>query len=331
MYAKAIPAVLVVAALWLSAEALAQSKYTDWGRPERLGCGINSPSNDSGMAISKDGRSLYFSSTRPNPRNNAAEIYVAHRPSRTAPWEAPVSLGEKIGGGSNPTFSRDGHWMFFNSARTGGFGDSDIWASYRKDVHDDFGWQPPFNLGSGVNSSGFEAGPSYFANEHGLTPQIFFGRGASGPAQATTTDIWVIGDFQNARPASKLNQDEDGNPQHGNQRPSVRFDGLEIFFYSRRPGSLLGADGNPSFDIWVATRTHVEDEWDVPVNLHAQNSASADVNTEASEIHPHISPDGLTLYFASSRPSSDACSGGLDIYVTTRERLARDDDDPDDD
>jgi hypothetical protein len=38
-----------------------------------------------------------------------------------------------------PALSRDELWLFFNSNRNGGFGGSDIWASYREHIHDDFG------------------------------------------------------------------------------------------------------------------------------------------------------------------------------------------------
>src|SRR5205085_3696584 len=138
------------------------------------------------------------------------------------------------------SFSRDGHWMFFNSDRVGGYGDVDIWASYRKHVHDDFGWETPFNLGDGlggVNTSGFDAGASYFENKGRRAPLLFFGRGLSRATQNTTTDIWVAelldnGTFGNAHPVFELNKPVPS----GEQRPSIRMDGLEIFFSSTRAG-----------------------------------------------------------------------------------------------
>jgi len=205
--------------------------------------------------------------------------------------------------------------MFFNSNRPGGFGDIDIWASYREHVHDDFAWQTPVNLGPGVNTAGFDAGASYFENEEGGAPLLFFGRGVSFATQGTTTDIWVAellpdGTFGNARPVPELN-----SPQ-GDQRPSIRFDGLEIFFYSTRDGSTPDANGNATNDIWVATRKDVHDQWDTPVKL------GPEINTSAGEVHPQISGDAMTLYFASTpnRPGVNSC-GGFDIYMTTRTRL----------
>src|SRR6266850_954946 len=40
-------------------------RYSDWSAPANLGPVINSAFSDQGPAISKDGRSLYFTSNRP--------------------------------------------------------------------------------------------------------------------------------------------------------------------------------------------------------------------------------------------------------------------------
>ena len=316
MNAYAKVGVFLVLGTLLSSEAFAESKYSEWGPPVNLGCGgINSPSDDLGPGISKDGLSFYFASNRPaTGAPGGLDIYLAQRPSPDAPWGDPSNLGPAVNSPFTEnavSLSRDGHWLFFNSNRPGGFGDTDIWASYRERVHDDFGWQTPVNLGPGVNTAGFDAGASYFENEEVGAPLLFFGRGGSFATQGTTTDIWVAellpdGTFGNARPVPELN-----SPQ-GDQRPSIRFDGLEIFFYSNRPGSTVDASGNPTTDIWVATRKDVRDAWDAPVNLGSV------VNTGAADFNPHISGDGLTLYFASSRPGG---CGGFDIYMTTRTRL----------
>lgn len=309
----------VVLGTLLSTAAFAERKYSDWGPAVNLGCGIiNSRSNDFGPGISKDGLSLYFSSNRGASDPNNADIYIAQRPSTSDPWGPPQNIGSTINTPateSNPSFSRDGHWMFFNSNRSpGGFGDVDLWASYRAHVHDDFAWETPFNLGPGVNTAGFEAGASYFENEDGSAPLLFFGRGLSATTQATTTDIWVAdlladGTFGNARPVPELNSPV------GDQRPSIRFDGLEIFFFSTRAGSN---------DIWVATRSGVNDPWDPPERL---TNVGTPVNTPFGEFTPHISADGLTLYFGSSRPALDAQGnpvpgcGGFDLYMSTRTQL----------
>lgn len=306
---------LAAQALMLSPEAFAVPKYSDWGPVVNLGCEtVNSASNDQGPAISKDGLSLYFQSDRASPDSvGAQDIYVAQRASADGPWGMPRNLGPTVNSPLTdgiPSFSRDGHWMFFNSNRLGTMGDLDLWASYRAHIHDDFAWEAPFNLGAGVNTAGFDAGANYFENEESGVPQLFYG---SGPALATS-DIWVAellpdGTFGNRRLVPELN-----SPQ-ADQRPSVRFDGLEVIFFSNRTGSTPGPTGVPTSDLYVATRNNVFESWGTPVKLGPQ------INTQFNEINPHISPDGQTLYFASNRPAELGGCGGNDLYMTTRTKL----------
>lgn len=303
---------LLIATALLSSPAFAERKYSDWGPVVNLGCGtINSASDDQGPAVSKDGLSLYFGSDRAGG-SGGRDLYVARRASADEPWGMPTNLGPTVNSpliDNIPSFSRDGHWMFFNSDRTGGVGDVDLWASYRAHVHDDFAWEAPFNLGLGVNTAGFDGAPSYFENEAGGSPLLFY---ISGPSLATS-DIWVSelqpdGTFGNAQLVAELS-----SPQ-ADQRPSIRFDGLEIFFFSNRAGSTPNM-GVPSSDIWVATRKSVNESWGTPVNL------GPIVNTPFNEINPHISADGQTLYFSSNRGEC----GGNDIYMTTRTKLKGED------
>ena len=91
------------------------------------------------------------------------------------------------------------------------------------------------------------------------------------------------------------------------QRPSVRFDGLEMFLFSTRAGSF----GNS--DLWVSTRETVFDAWETPTNL------GPTVNSPSVDAQPYISADRLTLFFMSNRPGG---CGGFDLYMTTRTKLA---------
>lgn len=94
------------------------------------------------------------------------------------------------------------------------------------------------------------------------------------------------------------------------QRVSVRFDGLEVFFFSNRPG------GAGLTDLWTSTRETVFDAWSTPVNL------GATVNSASNEIQPHIASDRETLFFASDRPGGVGDTVNSDRYVTTRTKLA---------
>ena len=82
-------------------------------------------------------------------------------------------------------------------------------------------------------------------------------------------------------------------------------DGLELFFYSDRPG------GAGSWDVYRATRADVGVEFALPVNLGGA------INTRHSERACTLSADGRTLFFFSDR----AIPGdwrGYDMWIATR-------------
>ena len=283
----------------------ATPKFSGWSAPGNLGPIINSPFLDGSPALSKKGLSLYFTSTRPEGFG-AQDIWVAKRASTDSPWEAPANLGPLINTDvieSVPALSRDEHWLFFNSDRPGSLGSGDIWASWRANVHDDFGWHPPINLGEGVNSAFNEVGAGYFENDDVGIPMLFFS--STRPGGQGVTDIYVSpqvadGTFGPAHVIAGLN-----SPQL-DVRPVPRFDGLELFFGSNRVGTFGG------LDLWAATRNTIDDPWSSPVNLGGV------VNTASGDQQPYIASDRQTLFFASDRPGG---FGGLDLYVTTRLKI----------
>ena len=307
LFGLVVVAALAVAAGATSLWAAGGPRYTGWSEPVNVGPTINTPFNDQGPALSKDGLSLYFDSSRPGGFGGR-DIYVSQRDSVDDDWGAPVNLGATINTAATefvPAFSRDGHWMFVGSDRPGGFGGPDIWASWRPHTHDDFGWQAPINLGPNVNSASADGEPSYFENDDGAAPQLFFV--STRPGGLGSNDLYM----------SELQQDGTWGPatwipelsSSGNEaRPSIRHDGLEIFFRSDRAG---GVGGN---DLWVATRDTVDAPWSTPVNL------GAPVNTSANESLAYLSADEETLMFTSTRPGG---FGLNDLWMTTRSKSHR--------
>jgi len=269
-------------------------KYSDWSTPINLGPIVNSTSMDRGPAISKDGLSLYFASNR-SDSIGFEDIYVSQRESRDDEWGPATNLGPIINTTANeqvPAFSRDGHLMFFASNRTqGSFGGVDIWVSRRENTHDDFAWQAAENLGAGVNSAGQDEGPSYFANDDVGVAQLYFSGGMTRPGGPGifVSEQAPDGSFGPAAVVVEL------SGLGNSQRPSIRHDGLEIFFTN-------------SQDLWVATRETVFDAWSTPINL------GSPLNSGLVDVQPYISSDRETLYFASNR----ATGGPTDLYISTR-------------
>jgi len=281
----------------------AMPTFSAWSIPVNLGATINSAWVDAGAALSKNGLSLYFNSDRPGGFGNQ-DIWVSQRASLHGPWGTPWNLGRVINTDalqSVPSFSRDEHWMFFNSTRQHGIGQLDIWASYRANIHDDFAWTAPVNLGASVNSASFDGGPWLVENDEGNSLLFFVSTRPGGPGGF---DIYVSAIANRSFGPATLVQEL--NSAANDRRPSVRFDGLEVIFDSDRPGSA-GAD------LWMSSRERVSQPWSNPVNL------GSSLNSEADDIQPYLAAEGQTLIFASNR------SGGFgdhDLYMSFRAKVA---------
>jgi hypothetical protein len=274
----------------------AAQHYSAWSDPVPL-TSLNSSFNDGSATVSKDGRTLYFASNRTGQQ----DLYVSQWDDAIEDWGSPVTLGEPINTQLSefaPNLSRDGHWLFYHSNRTGSFTPGvDIWASYREHVHDDFAWQTPVNLGADFNAPGLDISPSFFENDDYGLPQMFFGSNrAGGPPDFYLSEMRADGTFGPPVLIPELNS------PGPDAAISVRFDGLEVFFASVRTG------GRGGMDIWTATRESVLDPWPTPTNV-------SELNTDFIDQDPHIAADRETLYFTSNR------AGTNDLYKATRTKV----------
>ena len=285
--------------LVLGLSGVAHAQPVAWSYPENMGDIVNSTYNEDLPHLGPDGLSLYFISNRPGL--GGFDIWVSRRSSPYDPWGTPRNLGSTINGSSDergPCLSRDGHTLFFSSNRPGGFGSQDLWMSYRWDTTNDFAWQPPVNLGPGVNTNDPDFGAAYIENEWG-PHALLFGRRVNGGE----SDIYMsegqwdgtFGDAERVSQLSMLSADD--------LRPTVRLDGLELYFHSNRPDSQ-------GHDLWVSWRPSTFSNWSFPRNLGPV------VNTSVDEQYPALSPDARTLVFSSKRSDS---RGGSDLYISTRE------------
>ncbi len=283
--------------------------FSDWSEPVNLGPSINTKFSEFHSAISADELSIFFATDRPGGfgRN---DLWVAQRPTRNDDWGPAQNLGPKFNTSLNeqcPALSPDGHWLFFCSNGHGGFGGFDIFASFREDPSDNFGWEEPFNLGEGVNSKFRDVDPTLFVDpETGVLTMYF---ASDRPGGSGDLDIYMSTLGDNGTFGRAVFVPELSSPQR-DAHPTIRCDGLEIFLASDRPGTL------GMIDLWVSTRTTTHDAWSTPVNL------GSTINTPDDERAPYLSADGRTLFFTSDRPGG---FGGNDFYMTTRTRLCDDD------
>lgn len=236
---------------------------------------------------------LYFASTRAGGLGGL-DIWYAVRTDDGA-WGEPVNFAAVNSSADDfcPSAHRNGKTFLFVSARAGGCGGADIYATR---LHATRGWAPPENLGCTVNSSAGEASPYLLEDE------LYFSSTRAGGMGGSDIYVSAVDGESFAAPvlAPGLNTAVDDS------RPNLRRDGLEVFFDSSRPG------GSGGTDLWTATRASTSDAWSTPTNL------GGDVNSSANELRPSLSWDATTLYFGSTRSGGE---GSQDLYVTTRSKV----------
>ena len=322
---------------------------------------VNSTSpdrNDTHPAVSKDGLSLYFASTRAGGFGEY-DLWVSHRDSLDACWGAPVNLGSPVNTSARefaPNLSPDGHWLFFHSKRQpGSCGNGivqELWAAHRQDTSNDLSWEQPINLGCAINAvknstTGVltdSAGPNFFDNGSGKLNLYFTRNVFPGDQQrfhiyvsTCTTDLAscnTANGWGAAAPVDKLNS------LFRDTRTAIRHDGLEMILSSARPGSLA------SENLWVSTRATTQDQnWLLPgpVNCDAMPGCSPWspegplVNSNNFDGGPALSWDATELYFFVSSPAlanAITCTEGnalepdivpacRDLYVTNRTYITK--------
>jgi ribosomal protein L24E len=318
-----ILALALVAGVTSAAALAASGDYGPWSAAVRVESipgthpDFNGAFLDGCPFISRDGKTFFMASRRltgPGDFKPDINIWVSTRSGPEEPWGAPVLVGEPVSIDTTsaaapdindfcPTLARDGHEFYFVSNRTGNdgagqppCGGDDMYVTR---LRGDGSWDPVVNLGCDVNTAANEASPFPLSQStSGLV--LYFSSTVSGAGDLYLSK-WHGGAFQGRELVPGV------NTASVEGQPNVRRDGLELFFFSNRPGSL----GN---DIYSASRASTADDWSTPVNL----GPAVNGMETSSETRPSLSWDGTTLYFGSDRSGGE---GNADHYVTTREKL----------
>jgi len=130
-----------------------------WAKAEELE-GVNSPYNEGSACLSKDHKTLIFTRCNsPNSMGNC-DLFMA-KLSADSTWGEVANLGSHINSvywDSHPSFSHNEDTLYFASDRKGGFGQSDLYYTIKKQ---DGSWSSPLNMGPIINSRGSELSPFY--------------------------------------------------------------------------------------------------------------------------------------------------------------------------
>jgi Tol biopolymer transport system component len=221
--------------LWISTRP---NLTSPWGDPVNLGPNVNTTANDSGAALSPDGLTILLQTNRDTAPSLVYDIWQTRRSAIGQPWSAATNAGAPVNSSQSdhgPAFLPDGLGILFGSDRPGGLGGDDIYGAIR--ASSDGPWTGAANLGSIVNSSGFDAAPSVAFD--GLT--MFYSSSRSG--SVGLNDVWMASrtnaslaweHVESLGPAV--------NDAGGDETPSATADGRTVYFRAIR---------GTGQDIWV--------------------------------------------------------------------------------
>ena len=164
------------------AQASRGTGFSDWSPPVNIGPPINTEWDDNVPVLTKDEKTLFFTSNRPGG-SGGEDIWISHRRNKNARWEQPVNLGPGINTAFTDrmrSITSDGRVILFQSDRPGGNGGTDIWAIARKNSNDDFGWGQPVNLGPVINTGSNELAAKYLFEDRSQKSNLFFSSGRPG-------------------------------------------------------------------------------------------------------------------------------------------------------
>jgi hypothetical protein len=267
--------------------ASASGSATFWGEcalssawifsePERI-TGLGLTGDHWGPALFPDAGRLVFSAGAPE------RIYLAERTGGAAFGPAALLAGVNQGmSDGTPFVTASGQALYFDSRRRAG-GERDIWRAAATAS----GWGPA-ELVPNVNSSANDQNPWVSPDERLLV----FNSDRSGDIDLWAA-VWSGAGLGAPFALTALNSDA------SDEGATLTRDGLTVFFASSRPG------GNGSLDIWMASRTSLDDDFSTAVNLGAINSAR-------DELDLALGPDGQELFFSSAR------DGTYQLYRATR-------------
>ncbi|HMP98612.1 MAG TPA: OmpA family protein [Cyclobacteriaceae bacterium] len=239
--------------------------------------------------ISADGRTMIFQSSVPG---GTYKLYES-RLNNNGEWGKPIPLdninnyGDSTSFIAGPNLSFDGNTLYFFAAFKLGEAE-DIYYSVRQNNS----WSEPINIGSVINTTGYEGFPSISADGKTL---YFVRANAQGPQDrdlrrqaAFCTSIFISekdsqGNWTSAkRLPFPINQDCE-------KAPRIMADGRTLIFSSNRPG------GMGDYDMYQSTK-NVLGEWTFPRPLDY-------VNTPLSDQLPSIDARGELMYYTFNNQS----------------------------
>ena len=241
--------------------------------------------------------------TEPGQLPSDVAVEARAHPLAHAQWSDPVWLGPVVNSPFrelNPALSPDELSLYFGSDRPGGLGGNDIYVSRRACRH--CPWQPPVNLGHGINTSANDGAPS-FSRDGRL---LFFV--SNRPGGEGSDDIYLShranshDDFGWGPPVNLGPDVNTPQLETGSTYLQSAGGGAGTLYFSRGPSI-------PGSDIYYAAVTR---------NGHTRGPAvriDEVSDPTVADLDPTLRADGREVIFWSTRAGG---VGGADLWVSTR-------------
>ncbi len=250
---------------------------------------INSPYGDFAPYISADGRTMYFSSSRPGGMGGE-DIWVTRFENLT--WTAPKPVGEPINSPLNEgsvCISSDGHLLIFTVCYDkNSYGSCDLYFSIREKNS----WSKPENMGSPINTPYWEGHPSLTADGK----RLYFASNRKGGYGGI--DLYWS-DFVYGKWTEPKNLKYPINTARDEISPFIHADGKTLYF------SSSGHGGYGGFDVFKVTMDE-NGNWGEIINL------GPPINTSGDDYFFSVPASGEFIYISSDRPGG---LGDRDIYA----------------
>ncbi len=244
-------------------------------KPKSLGPNINTTNAEYLPSFTADGELLIYTSRV----RGQEDFYMSSNIDGVWQKGKPMQEINTPNNEGAQSISADGRFMVFTACnRKDGYGSCDLYFSEVRDGR----WTPPANIGSPINSKGWESQPSISANGQA----IYFTSSRSGGVGGK--DIWVSHRKSSGKWSAPENLGSAVNTKMDDQSPFIHADNQTLYFMSK------GHPGMGEYDLFLAKRGE-DQQWSKPQNL------GYPINTKSSEGALVVSRDGKTAYFASDR------------------------------
>lgn len=161
-----------------------------WGQPYHLGNKINSDASESYASITRNG-TIYFMKENED-KVGKSDIYRSEL--KNGEYQDPVNIGLPVNTSereSNPFISPEEDYLLYFSTDSSGFGEVDLYISFRKDGK----WTSPKNLGQPINSALAEFCPFLHKKEK----RLYFSRQQKLPDRMLENLYYIAFDIEKYR------------------------------------------------------------------------------------------------------------------------------------